>query len=247
MPKFFVSTDKINNGTITIDTGDAAHIRRVLRLGIDDNITVCDSAGTDYEAKIRAVTDKAVLCDILSSHKNQSEPNINVTIYQALPKASKMEYIIQKNTELGAVRIVPCTLARCVVKLKGADAEKKCDRWQKIADEAAKQCGRGVIPEIASVHTFSEAAYEMKKADLCFVPYECETNNCLKNVLLNSKNSLNISFMIGPEGGFAPEEIKLIKDLKIPCITLGPRILRTETAAEAVLSIVMYELGDINK
>ena len=246
MPKFFVLPDKIKDGIITIETSDAAHIRRVLRLGTGDRITVCDSTGTDYEAQISAINDKAVICEVIASHKNKSEPNISVTIYQALPKASKMEYIIQKNTELGAVRIVPCALSRCVVKLDGSDAEKKRSRWQKIADEAAKQCGRGILPEITAVHTFSEAVKEMQASDLCFVPYECETNNRLRTVLTKSENPLSISFMIGPEGGFAPEEIDLIKAYKIPCITLGPRILRTETAAEAVLSMVMYELGDIN-
>ncbi len=247
MPKFFVSPDRIVNGSITIDTGDAAHIKRVLRLGIGDIITVCDSTGTDYEAKISKITDNAVICKALASNKNETEPNINVTIYQALPKASKMEYIIQKNTELGAVRIVPCALSRCVVKLSGSDCEKKRMRWQKIADEAAKQCGRGILPEVAPIHTFREAIEEMQTADLSFVPYECESNNCLKKILTESANPVNISFMIGPEGGFTPEEIEHIHDCNIPCITLGPRILRTETAGEAVLSMVMYELGDINK
>lgn len=247
MPKFFVSPDKVNDGIITIDTKDVGHIKRVLRLGEGDIITVCDSTGTDYNAKISKINENAVLCDVISSHKNSSEPNIEVTIYQALPKASKMEYIIQKNTELGVARIVPCSLSRCVVKLDGADGEKKRARWQKIAAEAAKQCGRGQIPEIAPIHTLPEVIEQMHQADLCFIPYECEKTNSLKKILQNSKNAIKICYLIGPEGGFAPEEISAAAEAGIPSITLGPRILRTETAGEAVLAMLMYELGDINQ
>ena len=218
MPRFFVAPEKVSDGMITIDTDDVQHIKRVLRLGTGDIITVCDTTGMDYSAEICELREKAVLCNVISEKKNCSEPNISVTIYQALPKASKMEYIIQKNTELGVVKIVPCELSRCVVRLLGKDAEKKCARWQKIADEAAKQCGRGILPEVGSVHSFADALNEMKKADLCFVPYECETNNCLRELLVSSRSAKSISFMIGPEGGFAPEEIERLKAAKIPSV-----------------------------
>lgn len=245
MPKFFVSPDKIFGGRITIDTEDVQHITKVLRLSEGDVITVSDSTGTDYEAEILELSKSSVQCGILSEKKNDSESNISVTIYQALPKGTKMEYIIQKNTELGVVKIVPCALTRCVVKLDGKDAKKKCERWQKIADEAAKQSGRGVIPEIGDVIGFKEAVEEMKKSDLYFVPYESEENTGLKSILKDRTDAVNISFMIGPEGGFAPEEIAYIDEKGIKRVTLGPRILRTETAGEATLSMVMYELGDM--
>lgn len=244
MPKFFVSPDKINNNQITIDTEDVGHITRVLRLGVGDRITVCDTAGFDYDAEICDISN-AVLCNILSKTKSDTEPNIDVTLYQALPKASKMEYIIQKTTELGIVKIVPCALSRCVVKLDSKDAKKKVERWQKIADSAAKQSGRGIIPKICDVVSLYDAIIQMKQADLAFVPYECEEKRTIKSKIFASK-AKTISFLIGPEGGFAPEEIEKLSDAGIEPITLGKRILRTETAGEAVLAMLMYELGDIN-
>ncbi len=245
MPKFFVEPQKVFDNQIIIDTDDVVHIKRVLRLVVGDEITISDSKGTDYQARISEFNDNEILCDILSSFKNDTEPNVAVTLYQALPKASKMEFIIQKTTELGIVRIVPCSLSRCVVKLDGKDAVKKCDRWQKIADEASKQSGRGVIPEISKITTFKEAVSKMKESDLCFVPYESADDIDIRSVL-TSKKAKTVSFMIGPEGGFSPEEVNCLEDNNIPLITLGKRILRTETAGMAVLSMIMYEIGDIN-
>ncbi|MBQ8636855.1 MAG: 16S rRNA (uracil(1498)-N(3))-methyltransferase [Clostridia bacterium] len=245
MPKFFVSPDKISDNKIIIDTDDVLHIKRVLRLSQGDEITVCDSTGTDYKATISVITDKHIECNVIDSVKNDTESNIKVTLYQALPKASKMEFIIQKTTELGVVRVVPCTLSRCVVKLDGKDAVKKVERWQKIADEAAKQSGRGIIPEISPVISFKDAVDEMQNSDLCFVPYESAEDIRLKPVL-NSSPAKTISYMIGPEGGFSPEEAEYLKNRGIPLVSLGKRILRTETAGMAVLSMLMYELGDIN-
>ena len=245
MPKFFVSPEKVSGNQIIIDTDDVLHIKRVLRLTTGDEITVSDSTGTDYTAKISTIEDKCVICDKTGSVKNNTEPNISVTLFQALPKASKMEFIIQKTTELGIVKIVPCTLSRCVVKLDGKDSVKKVERWQKIVDEAAKQSGRGVIPQILPVMSFKAAVDEMKKADLCFVPYESAEDIKLRTVL-NSKQAKEISFMIGPEGGFAPEEAEYLEAAGIPLVTLGKRILRTETAGMAVLSMIMYDIGDIN-
>ncbi|MEE0943948.1 MAG: 16S rRNA (uracil(1498)-N(3))-methyltransferase [Clostridia bacterium] len=245
MPKFFVPPEKVSGNRIIIDTDDVSHIKRVLRLTTGDEITVSDSTGTDYTARISVIEEKCVICDITGSVKNNTEPNISVTLYQALPKASKMEFIIQKTTELGIIRIVPCALSRCVVKLDGKDATKKVERWQKIADEAAKQSGRGVIPQISPVMNFKAAVEEMKKSDMCFVPYESAEDTKLKSVL-NSNQAKEISFMIGPEGGFTPEEAEYLKATGIPLVTLGKRILRTETAGMAVLSMVMYDIGDIN-
>ncbi len=245
MPKFFVSPDKIVDNKIIIDTDDVLHIKRVLRLSIGDKIIVCDSAGTDYTATISMIADKHIECNVINSVKNDTESNIKVTLYQALPKASKMEFIIQKTTELGIVRVVPCTLSRCVVRLDGKDAAKKVERWQKISDEAAKQSGRGIIPEISPVMSFGDAVEEMQKSDLCFVPYESAEDIRLKPVL-NSTPAKTIGYMIGPEGGFSPEEAEYLKNRGIPLVSLGKRILRTETAGMAVLSMLMYELGDIN-
>ncbi len=248
MPKFFVLPEKIKDNKILIDTDDVSHIKKVLRLAKHDVIMVCDSMGMDYEAEIDEVNDKSIICDIISSKKADTEPNVFVTLYQGLPKASKMDYIIQKNTELGISRIVPVVMNRCVVKLENKKAEeKKVLRWQKIAEEAAKQSGRGKIPEILMPVTIDEAICEMKKADLAFAPYECEDTNYIKPVLQSVPNAQTVSFLIGPEGGFDKSEIQKLDQDGIKLITLGKRILRTETAGEAVCAMIMYEIGDVNK
>lgn len=247
MPKFFISRENITDNEILIDTEDFSHITRVLRLNVDDILDICDGQGFDYKAKIREIQQKHLLCDILSKEKSDTEPNIKVTLFQGLPKASKMEYIIQKTTELGITKIVPCVFSRCVVKLDNQKAEiKKVERWRKIAEEAAKQSGRGIVPEITMPVTFSKAMELMQENDLCFAPYECETQNNLKNVLTSKDDVKTVGFMIGPEGGYDIKEIDILKQSSIKTITLGRRILRTETAGEAVLSMVMYEIGDIN-
>ena len=246
MPKFFTARENVNETQIIIDSEDAKHIKKVLRINVGDEITVCDGACTDYTAKITNIEQNRIICDILESHKCESESKINITMYQGLPKASKMDYIIQKNTELGIKKIVPAVLSRCVVTLDGKSAEeKKTERWQKIAYEAAKQSGRGIIPEVSQPHTLDEIIEAVKNDDLVFVPYECESDVKLKDVIEEAKNVKNISFIIGPEGGFDITEIEKIKSAGIKTITLGKRILRTETAGEAVVSMLMYAFDEI--
>lgn len=248
MPKFFVLPEKVSDNKILIDTEDVSHIKKVLRMSEGDILNVCDSTGTDYEGRILEIGEKSIILDILSEKKSDTESNISITLYQGLPKASKMDYIIQKNTELGISKIVPVVMDRCVVKLENSKAEeKKVSRWRKIAEEAAKQSGRGIIPEISMPVTVSEAISEMKKADISFVPYECETDGSLRDVLISVDNPKTVSFLIGPEGGFDMSEIEEIQKNGIKTVTLGKRILRTETAGLAVTSMTMYEIGDINK
>lgn len=247
MPKFFVLPEKITENHLVVDSEDVNHITRVLRLKEGDRISVCDGQGYDYEAQIQRLEKRRVICSVLSKTIAETEPEIEVVLFQALPKASKMEYIIQKTTELGISKIVPCRLSRCVVHLDAKNASKKAERWQKIAEAAAKQCGRGKIPQILPVTEFKEAVEQMKQAELSFAPYECEEQNCLKPVLHSVRKPRTVSFMIGPEGGFDPAEIEFIRKSGIIPVTLGKRILRTETAGEAVLSMIMYEIGDINE
>ena len=247
MPKFFVTQDKITENQIIIDTEDVAHISRVLRLGIGDHVTVCDSQGTDYEAEIAEMEQKQIVCSITENRASESEPNIKVTLFQGLPKASKMEYIIQKTTELGISEIVPVKLSRCVVKIDNKkDERKKLDRWQKISEAAAKQSGRGIVPQISEIMTLDEVIERSKEFDLFFVPYECEEQKTLKEVLLSRSDIKTVGFIIGPEGGFDPAETEKLHESGIDTVTLGKRILRTETAGEAVLAMTMYEIGDIN-
>lgn len=247
MPKFFTARENISDSEIIINNEDVSHITRVLRLKVGDMITVCDGQGFDYQAEIRSIEPKAVVCDIRSKVKCDAEPNIKVTLFQGIPKASKMDYIIQKTTELGIYRIVPVMLDRCVSKIENAKAgEKKRERWQKIANEAAKQSGRGIVPEVSLPVSLDDALNEASELELSFVPYECEENTKLKEILTPGRGAETIGFIIGPEGGFDPSETEKIQNAGIPTVTLGRRILRTETAGEAVLAMVMYELGDIN-
>ena len=235
MPRFFVPEDNISESRIRITSGDAAHISRVLRLKRGDNITVCDGRSYDYGS----ITEK---------RRGESEPPVRVTLYQGIPKASKMDYIIQKTTELGVSEIVPVAMARCVSKIEDKKTEtKKLDRWQKIAKEAAQQSQRGIVPKIRPVMTFDEAISAMRESDLYFAPYECEDEQSLKSVLTSVENPRTASFMIGPEGGFDLSEIEKLTAGGVPTVTLGPRILRTETAGEAVLAMMMYEIGDVNR
>lgn len=246
MPKFFVLPEKVQENKILIDTEDVTHITRVLRLGVGDELLICDSTGTDYETEIAEISEKKIICEIKNSKKADTESELDITLYQGIPKGSKMEFIIQKCTELGVGRIVPVIMQRCVVKLENEKAEqKKVSRWQKIAEEAAKQSGRGKIPEIAMPKTLKEAMEELKELELSFVPYECEEQNFLKPVLNQKKEVKSAGFLIGPEGGFDASEIELLKENNITCVTLGKRILRTETAGIAVISMLMYEIGDI--
>lgn len=247
MPKFFVPKENIKDNKIYITGEDVAHIKKVLRSDVGEELLLCDGKGINYNTRITAFSQKEIECEIIDSFASDTEPNIEVTLFQGLPKASKMDYIIQKTCELGIVRIVPCKMARCVSKIENEkDAIKKQERWQKIAEEAAKQSGRGIIPEVCMPVDFKAAVSEMKKADIYFAPYECEEEKSLKSVLCEKKDAKTIAFMVGPEGGFDLDEIEVLKSNNIHTVTLGKRILRTETAGEAVLAMTMYELGDIN-
>ncbi len=248
MPKFFVPKENIQADKILITGGDVSHISKVLRMEKGEYLCLCDGKGINYDAEIDEILSDKIICNVRNFYKADTEADLEVTIFQGIPKASKMDYIIQKTTELGVVRIIPCQMARCVSKIDNKkDAVKKQQRWQKIAEEAAKQSGRGIIPEVLEPVTFNQAVEMMKKFDLSFAPFECEEKNKLKDVLLSRENIKTVSFMIGPEGGYDISETEKLQEADILTITLGKRILRTETAGEAVLSMVMYELGDINK
>ena len=246
MPKFFVTKDKISGNEIIIDSEDAKHIKKVLRICVGDTITVCDGSGRDYTAKVSDIDENQVLCEIVESKKCDTEPKIKITLFQGLPKASKMDYIIQKNTELGICEITPVAMSRCVVKLENKKAEeKKTERWQKISAEAAKQSGRGIIPTVNMPVTFDDVIKSVENFDLVFAPYECEEETRLRDIVEAHPDAENIAFIIGPEGGFDPVEIEKLKKTGIKTVTLGKRILRTETAAEAVISMLMYGYNEI--
>lgn len=245
MHKFFIDKENILGEKLYITNDDVNHIYKVLRLNTGDIILVCDGYGREYTSKIAEINKKEVICDIIDSFDNMSEPPVKVTLFQGLPKAQKMEYIIQKSVEIGIYKIQPVITQRVVVKTEGKDISNKLERWRRISEEAAKQSNRGIIPEIQEPVTFEEAVENIKVLDLSIIPYEKEKNNGLKNILSDNPGVKNIGVLIGPEGGFDESEIdKCMKNGVIP-VTLGPRILRTETAGIAALSMVLYEIGDM--
>ena len=242
MHKFFVDTSCIEKDIITIQGDDAHHIFRVLRLKEDDEIVVCDKNGTDYYCAIKSLSSDTVVAWILKKEISASEAPINIVLYQGVPKGDKLETVIQKCVELGAVKIVPVAMKRSVAIIK--DAKKKQERMQKIANEAAKQCGRARLVEISQVMNFKEAIKDCETADLKLLPYEAETEGKLRACLKENKNAKNIAVFIGPEGGFDEGEVALARESGFTTVTLGPRIMRTETAPIACISAIMYELGD---
>ena len=247
MPKFFINSNQISQNKIVILGNDVNHIKNVLRKRIDDEILICNKDDScDYRCKIDNISDDEIKCEILEKLDLDSEPITKVTIFQGLPKADKMELVIQKSVELGVFDITPVEIKRCVVKLNEKDKKKKIDRWQKISEVASKQSGRNIIPKINEVIKFKDICSLIENYDLVLVAYEKEKENSLKNELKRlkeqDKKAYKIGVIIGPEGGIDEEEINMLKEYNVKVITLGRRILRTETAPLNVLSNIMYEL-----
>lgn len=251
MPKFFIKTENLKeNEEIWITGSDVNHIKNVLRKKIDDKINICNSdTQANYECIIKNIEENKIICKIINETKSMSESSLNITIFQGLPKSDKMELIIQKSTELGVKTIVPVITKRTVVKLKDKDKQNKVDRWRKIAEVAAKQSGRDIIPTIENIINIADIKFE--NYDKVLVLYENEEKLSIKDEIAqlknNDKEELNIGIVIGPEGGFAESEIEQLKlNQNVSVITLGKRILRSETVALVVSGILMYELGDLN-
>lgn len=249
MSKFFVKNNQISKTEIKILGTDVNHIKNVLRLYIGDEINICnEETSENYIAKIEQLERDYILCKIVKHLGKELETNVDITIFQGLPKADKMELIIQKSTELGASKFVPVNLKRCIVKLNDKDAKKKIERWQKISEVAAKQSGRDIIPKIEDIATLENVKDEIKNYDLFLVAYEQEKELSLKEVLKTYKFSserIKIAILIGPEGGLEESEIIQMREAGAKIITLGKRILRTETVALSITSIIMYELENL--
>lgn len=245
MPKFFVPTNQIDKDKIVIQNDDVNHIKNVLRAKVDDKIDICDyNTSKNYVCKIEEIEDKVIRCKIIEEIDSNVESEVKVSIFQGIPKADKMELVIQKSVELGAYDITPIEMKRCVVKLKEKDKTKKIQRWQKISEVAAKQSGRDIIPNINNIININKLCEGLEKYDLVLVAYENEKINTLKNELTKIKNNkkVKIAVIIGPEGGIDKAEIEQLEKYNAKIVTLGNRILRTETVALNMLSIIMYEL-----
>lgn len=239
MPRFFLCTDKFTGESVVIDGENAVHISRSLRMKTGDEVTLCDAAGNDYRCVLETFSDAQIVARIIEKKKCTAEPPYKVTLMQCLPKGDKMEYIIQKSVELGVFDILPVSSSRCIVKLDDKSAQKKVARWQKIAHEAAGQCGRGIIPGVLQPTSFDKALDMAKDADLKLFCYEGEPVRSISDILANaSEKPRKIFVLIGSEGGFSVEEAQKAEACGF-CITgLGPRILRTETAPLCVLSVL---------
>lgn len=238
MSRFFVSKEAIGSRTALITGEDVIHIGRVLRMREGDTIILCDGEKNDYLCEIAEISKKEIKCNIIEKRRNNCEPSLNVALYQGVPKGAKMEYLIQKCVEMGVYRIVPVITERTIAR-----GENKTERWNKVAMEAAKQSGRGIIPQVTSPVDFSEALAEMIKNELAIMPYEGEEHKILRSILRGSPPA-SIGVMIGPEGGFSEAEVNLARSAGAKVATLGKRILRTETAGMFVLSSIMYELDE---
>ena len=245
MHRFFVSKEFIDKDKINISGDDVNHILKVLRLKNGEKIIVCDRVKTEYLCSILSIDKKSIICNIIESKSNISEPPIIVDLFQGIPKSTKMDLIVQKCTELGINSIIPVDTQRTIIKTGyDKDSSNKLVRYQRIAEEAAKQSSRGHIPDIFEPISFERALKKMVDYDMVVMPYENELHTGLKQTLKGKNNINKIAIIIGPEGGFTEQEVAMARDNGAATVTLGPRILRTETAGFMCLSIIMYELGD---
>lgn len=239
MPRFFL--EELDESDVVITGPDARHIGLSLRMRVGDMLTVC-AYGRDYNCRIRSITPEEVHLEVCSYTACAAEPTVSVTLYQAMPKGDKLEQIIQKAVELGAVRIVPVLTRRCISRPKPAEFTKKLSRLQKISQSAAKQAGRGILPEIAPMRSFSEACQEIQKADRAILLYE---GGGVRFSEVDLQDCRNIALIVGSEGGFDPEEAQKLQEQGAVPVWLGERILRCETAPLAAISILMHLTGNL--
>ena len=241
MYNFFVKNEHFTKDTATILGEDVNHIKNVLRMEIGTKIyTTNIETHIKYLTEIKSIENEKVECNILEEVPTTELP-INITLYQGLPKSDKLEFIIEKATELGACKIVPVEMRFSIAKIKNED--KKIVRWNKIAESAAKQSKRNIIPSIEQTIKVNEMINQFKQYDLILVAYENESKQTLKDVLKNSQKEKikNVALVIGPEGGVDSKEIELLVQNGAKCVSLGKRILRTETAPLTLLSMLIYE------
>lgn len=240
MPRFFLRHSP--GQTVTITGADALHMGRSLRMAVGDPLTLCGPDGTEYQCIIDNMDAGSVTASVLSSAPSRAEPSVGLRLYQALPKGDKMELIIQKAVELGAEEITPVLTRRCVSRPDKSSMEKKLLRYQKISEEAAKQSGRGRIPRVSPLLSFEEAVKELSALPLSLLFYE-KGGEPLSGLL--SRPASCIGLMVGAEGGFDPEEVRLAAGAGLRTATLGPRILRCETAPLCALSVILYATGNL--
>lgn len=246
MQRFFVDPRALAARPARLQ-GDLAHqIARVLRLAPDDVITLLDNSGAAYTARLLTVSPRQVTAEVIERTEPQVEPRVRLILYQAVPRAKKIEWVLQKGAELGVSAFVPVIAARCQGLARADLDEPKLDRWRKIVAEAAEQSGRVLLPEVAPALALAEAVTAAMGADLALMAAVSAEARPLRSVLgALDRTPATVALLVGPEGGFAPEEVALAIQAGVLPISLGPRVLRTETAALVAFSAVLYALGEL--
>ena len=245
MPRFFVDRSQVQGEEIVIQGNDVNHIKNVLRMRPGDELSLSDGEGMDYFCKISSIERDEVRVNIENSWNSYVELPVKLYLFQGLPKGDKMELIIQKAVELGVYEIIPVRTKRAIVKLDDKKESKKITRWQQIAEGGAKQSGRGLIPEVKSVMNFAEALKYAASLDAALIPYEkAEGIEKTREIVHGLKGKQSVAVFIGPEGGFDETEIEAAMSAGACPVTLGRRILRTETAGLTMLSILMFEFEE---
>ncbi|MGE5329503.1 MAG: 16S rRNA (uracil(1498)-N(3))-methyltransferase [Deltaproteobacteria bacterium] len=244
MRKFFTEIKNLIDDKVFLEGLDANHIKNVLRLKPGDNIIVNVGKNIEYEAKIKVLNKDKIEAEIINSYHIETEPKVNISLFQAIPKGEKMEYIIQKAVEIGVIKIIPVITDRVIVKLDSKNSKTKTERWQRISEQASKQNKRSIIPGISAPLKLEESIKLLREHDLVVILYENESNTKLRDILLKLDNSIkDIAVLIGPEGGLDEKELEILKEFNI--VSLGNRILRTETAGLVASTIILYQLGDL--
>ena len=246
MRRFFVESQHITHRQATLSGDSFRHAVKVLRLGKGDEIRIFDESGHEYQARISQVGKQQLTAEITRRRRPLPEPAIRLTIMPALPKADRMRWVVQKCAELGVARVVPIITERTVVRISQEEAKSRVERWRKISQEASRQCGRATVMEVDSPLPLSQAVGLAKRQGIALAAYEeLKGEGGLWAALKEAEGMVSLALLIGPEGGFVPEEIALMRRSGIVLVSLGPRILRSETAAMATAAVIMYELGDL--
>lgn len=243
MQHFFVTPSQVGETDIYIEGSDVNHMKNVLRMRYKEELTVSDGNNLTYRCAVERYEEGRAVLKILERRQSDTELSSKIYLFQGLPKQDKMELIVQKAVELGVYRIIPVSTGRCVVRLDEKKAAKKTKRWQQIAESAAKQAGRGYIPEVAPVSSYQEALMQAEKLDVILIPYELERGmRETREIIEEIRPGQSVAVFIGPEGGFEKEEVEQALGYGARAVTLGRRILRTETAGLTALSVLMFHL-----
>ena len=245
MHHFFVTPSQVSGETIFVEGQDVNHMKNVLRMKIGEQVEISDGNNKKYLCEVEAFESETVRLQIVEEMEADTELSSKLYLFQGLPKSDKMELIVQKAVELGAYEIIPVATKRAVVKLDAKKAAKKVERWNGISESAAKQAGRSLIPEVTEVLTFSQALEKAKQLDVVLIPYElAEGMDESRAIIRSIEKGQSVGIFIGPEGGFEQAEVEQAMEAGANPVTLGKRILRTETAGLTILSILMFELED---